>query len=370
VKSQAMRSWQFTLPGLQDLDSPTASLANADTEARGAIFTRQEVVNFILDLIGYTPDKPLFEFRLLEPSFGRGDFILPVIDRLLSAYLNQKKTTTTDLVEAIRAVELHADTFCQTKSEAAKLLSLRGLSPSEITQLIDAWFVRGDFLLTDISKEFTHVVGNPPYVRQELIPEELMGEYRRRYSTIYDRADLYVPFIERSLSLLQEEGVLGFVCADRWMKNRYGGPLRQLVADHYCLQAYVDLQNVPAFHEEVMAYPAIFVIGRNVDRATRVAQVATIEREGLALLAKEMVAPQLPEASHVRELAISKTGTAPWLFEAVDDLALLRRLEETFPSVEEVGCRVGIGVATGADRIFIQPYDDLDVEADRKLPLL
>jgi len=28
---------------------------------------------------------------------------------------------------------------------------------------------------------FTHVVGNPPYVRQELIPDVLMTEYYRRY---------------------------------------------------------------------------------------------------------------------------------------------------------------------------------------------
>ncbi|MCE1750369.1 hypothetical protein LWT55_22985, partial [Enterobacter hormaechei] len=54
-------------------------------EARGAIFTRFEVVDFILDLVGYTEDQPLHEKRLLEPSFGGGDFLLPIIERLLSA---------------------------------------------------------------------------------------------------------------------------------------------------------------------------------------------------------------------------------------------------------------------------------------------
>lgn len=55
-------------------------------EARGAIFTRSEVVDFILDLAGYTEDQPLHEKRLLEPSFGGGDFLLPIIQRLLSAW--------------------------------------------------------------------------------------------------------------------------------------------------------------------------------------------------------------------------------------------------------------------------------------------
>lgn len=54
--------------------------------ARGAIFTRSEVVDFILDLAGYTEDQLLHEKRLLEPSFGGGDFLLPIIQRLLSAW--------------------------------------------------------------------------------------------------------------------------------------------------------------------------------------------------------------------------------------------------------------------------------------------
>jgi hypothetical protein len=37
--------------------------------------------------------------------------------------------------------------------------------------------------------------------------------------------------------------------------------------------------------------------------------------------------------------------------------------------LEEAGCNVGIGVATGADRAFIGPFDQLDVERSRKLPL-
>jgi len=48
---------------------------------------------------------------------------------------------------------------------------------------------------------------------------------------------------------------------------------------------------------------------------------------------------------------------------------LVRRLEATLPTLEGADCRVGIGVATGADRAFIGPLDELDVELDRKVPL-
>src|SRR5262249_2770516 len=41
-----------------------------------------------------------------------------------------------------------------------------------------------------------------------------------------------------------------------------------------------------------------------------------------------------------------------------------------FPTLEQTGCKVGIGVATGADEAFIGPFDALDVEPERKLPLV
>ena len=77
-------------------------------EARGAIFTRPEVVDFILDLAGYTEDQPLHKKRLLEPSFGGGDFLLPIIDRLLCTWRAARPNGSAfdELADAIRAVEL------------------------------------------------------------------------------------------------------------------------------------------------------------------------------------------------------------------------------------------------------------------------
>ena len=72
----------------------------------------------------------------------------------------------------------------------------------------------------------------------------------------------------------------------------------------------------------------------------------------------------------MRELSRVTNGAEPWLLESTDQMALIRRLESTFPSLEEVGCRVGIGVATGADKALIGDFQGLDVEPDRKLPLV
>ena len=359
---------QSALPGLCPLDSAVDDLANAGGESRGAIFTKREVVEFILDLVGYTAEKPLHKYRLLEPSFGGGEFITAAVERLMAAY-RRDGASAAALSDAIRAVELHRNTFESTKNHLVSLLSQRGLSQNDARSICSTWLVRDDFLLTPLEGSFTHVVGNPPYVRQELIPQILINEYRRLYSTIFDRADLYVPFIERSLRLLAKGGTVGFICADRWMKNRYGGPLRRLIADHFHLRTYVDMVDTPAFRSDVIAYPAIYVISSGTSGVTRLAHRPSIEKQNLLKLAKELTAekPALPSIKQVR---IATHGSEPWIFESLDQLAVVRRLEQQFPSIEGAGCKVGIGVATGADNAFIGPLGELDVEADRKLPLV
>ena len=347
--------------------------AASGTESRGAVFTRAEVVDFILDLVGYTENKPIYKNRLLEPSFGGGDFLLPIVGRLLTAWRAAKNSGSAldDLGDAIRAVELHRETFQSTHAAVIALLKQEGLATRTAVSLADRWLTQGDFLLAPLDGQFDFVVGNPPYVRQEMIPAPLLAEYRGRYQTMYDRADLYIPFIERSLSILSKGGSLGFICADRWMKNRYGGPLRNLVAEQFHLKIYVDMVGTSAFHSEVIAYPAITIISRETPGATRIAHRPAIDRGTLAALADALRVKSLPkDAGPVRELARVTNGVEPWLLESSDQMALIRRLEQQFPSLEEAGCKVGIGVATGADEAFIGDFDSLDVEPDRKLPLV
>ena len=50
-------------------------------------------------------------------------------------------------------------------------------------------------------------------------------------------------------------------------------------------------------------------------------------------------------------------------------MKLIDELECRFPTLVTAGCRVGIGVATGADKIFIDDFATIDVEAGRCLPL-
>ncbi len=346
-------------------------LAEAGPEDRSAIFTRREVAEFVLDLAGYTEDQPLHRFRLLEPSFGEGGFLLVVVERLLSAYTAQVKPgarSILDLQPAIRAVEVHLGSVEHSRRALLGLMLQRGLSGAESRALLAAWIIEGDFLLAEFDhRTFTHVVGNPPYLRLERISKVLVSEYRRRYHSIFGRAGLYLPFIERGLTSLAPGGRLAYICPDRWMKSRSGASLRAMVARDYHLTHYVEMSQVRPFLSTPLAYPAVTIIRRERPGPTRTARLTSTEPEALKAFAGAL---KVPRVSAARRVLLPQGGREPWLLGAGPAEALVKRLEETLPLLEETGCTVGIGLATGADEVLIGTAGQLNVEVERRLPIL
>ena len=365
-------TYQPSLPELCPVADAVSALSVSNVEERGAVYTRREVVDFILDLSGYTSDLPLYKLRLLEPSFGEGDFLLPIIERLLASckqFSNNEDIYLT-LSNSLRAIELHADSYASTSKLVLGLLEKYGIASKAANSLLKNWLIQGDFLLYHDDQNFDFVVGNPPYVRQERIPDALVTEYRRRFTTLFDRADLYIPFIEHSLNLLNEAGSLGIICSDRWMKNKYGGPLRAKISEGFHLKTYVDMVDTDAFTSDVIAYPAITIISKENSGNTKIAHKPKIDQRTLSKLSQQLLEKTAPtENSKIKQVSGIVSGSSPWILESSHELDIVRRLESTLPTLEEVGCKVGIGVATGADKAFIGSFDELDVEPDRKLRL-
>jgi hypothetical protein len=127
--------------------------------------------------------------------------------------------------------------------------------------------------------------------------------------------------------------------------------------------------DTPAFQQsDVIAYPAITVIAKGAPGPTRVAERPTIEPSALRALAAALTGSE--PSPLVRELHGVAVGNEPWVLHASNRIDLVRRIEAAYPTLEDAGCKVGIGVATGADAAYIGLLGELDVEPDRKLPLV
>jgi adenine-specific DNA-methyltransferase len=219
------------------------------------------------------------------------------------------------------------------------------------------------------------VVGNPPYIRYDDLPRELAAKYREAWPTMHGRGDIYVGFFERSLRLLTEKGRVGFICADRWMRNQYGKALRQLVTSDFSVEQIWTMHEVDAFEAQVSAYPAITVLGRKPQGPVVVADAtADFGPDSAAELVKATRDGNLGdfEATGVKAHQVPGwfSNGDLWPTGPPTRLALIEHLTETFPPLHNpsLGTKVSIGIATGADKVFVTT-DRTKAEPERLLPL-
>lgn len=339
-------------------------------EAHGVVLTKPQAVKLILDLAGYTANRDLAELRLLEPSCGDGVFLTEAVRRLASAAARTDRDLS-ELERAITAFDIDPASVKKTQSAVSVVLRDHGVPAVKARRLSSRWIRRADYLLEPDPVRFDVIVGNPPYVRIEQLPSLLQAEYRARYKTLYDRADLYVAFIERSLQLLAPLGVLSFICADRWLVNKYGSALREFITAGFNLRTYVDLHSASPFESDVIAYPSIFSVTRGAQGPVSVCRLATGSKEEF-----EAVVPAIKAGrSRHRGVTVSKyrkwfSKDEPWITTSPAQLEILRSLEGRFGTLEASGkTKVRIGVATGDDGTYVVGRD-ADIEPDRLVPLV
>ncbi|TMK57385.1 MAG: SAM-dependent methyltransferase [Actinobacteria bacterium] len=356
--------------------SPSAIQAPEHVQEHGEVFTRRWVVDLILDLVGYSADRDLVGMRAIEPACGSGAFLVAMIERLMDSSRRHGR----DLREAygaLAAIDLVPRNVGLSQAMARETLHSAGVRRNVAQELADAWIRQGDFLLeppTEHSTDF--VVGNPPYVRLEAVPRDRSEAYRMACQTMGGRADVYIGFYEHGLRALRDGGVLGFICADRWMRNGYGARLRAMVSGGWAVETVISMTGVDAFEDEVDAYPAITTFRREPQANGPLVVEASpsfgpSEASEVGALAAKSTADHVHKpAFRGARLGTWFSGSAGWPHGSPDRLALIADLEARYPSLEDetTGTKVGIGVATGADRVFITENPEL-VEPERLLPL-
>jgi adenine-specific DNA-methyltransferase len=344
----------------------------------GEVFTRRWVVETILDMVGYTADRDLTEMFLVEPACGEGAFLRSIAERV-SASCRVHGHSLPDALDAVRAFDLLKRNVQASQDIVTEQLLAQGWEPSQIEKIVYAWIGQGDYLLHEHEpRSVDFVVGNPPYIRLEDVPDAQTSAYRSTCSTMGGRADIYIGFYEVGLRSLKPGGRLGFICADRWMRNQYGQKLRELVSRHFSVELILTMHDVDAFHEQVSAYPAITVI-RNAAQGPAI--VADAKQGFGCEQAQEFRTWAMTSDSvflmrpsyHAARLPHWFPGRDSWPAASPARLAMLEDLNDRFPLLEDeaTGTRVGIGIATGADNVFItNQANHVDVEDDRLLPLV
>lgn len=338
----------------------------------GVVYTKSWMVELVLDLTGYVPDRRLAELVALEPSAGDGAFLSAMVRRLVES-CERHGIPLTNAGRAIQAFEIDpvaAERAVQVVCETLKQLRVPAATAAKLAR---QWIKTADFLEASLCFPIADfVIGNPPYIRLEEIPASKAAFYRSGFSAMRGRADIYVAFYQAALYQLKPGGVCAYICADRWMLNDYGSALREFITtEGYNVRHVIEAHDVPAFETEVSAYPAVTIIARENQGPVTVSKALPgIEKVKTQSLVKSITSLGSSPGIKTARFPDWFHGTEPWPCSSPEALKLLKHLEATcFPlECKLTGTKIGIGVATGADKVFISRSKP-DIEPDRILPL-
>ncbi|MDN5973374.1 Eco57I restriction-modification methylase domain-containing protein [Bifidobacterium crudilactis] len=334
----------------------------------GIVYTKKWVVDLILDVLGVKNAESLIGKVIVDPSCGDGSFILRIIDLIASAGCYNSPYD----YRRLHAYDIDQQAVEHTRRGISDLLiretTMSRESADETAMRIAQ---QTDYITAVAQKQIPQadiVIGNPPYIRATDIPRGTRSEYMNQTMTMSYGTDIYIGFIEQGLKNLRDRGTLAYVCADRWLQNKYGTDLRTFVNTGYDLIHIIRMHGVDAFKDEVDAYPAITVI-RNQKLHPTVTYVKC-QKGFTENDSRQLVNSDTARGSNWTRTILAKPRRPQDNIILTDSRTSrdIIRVADAYPTIEEAGVNIGIGIATGRDSVFVTDRPDI-VESDRLVPL-
>jgi type I restriction-modification system DNA methylase subunit len=231
----------------------------------------------------------LLSLKILDPACGSGAFLNQALEflinehELIDSYRRELEKDSLGLYDTTKSIlenNLYGVDINEEAVEIAKLslwirTAERGRKLSDLNSnikcgnsLIDDPTVAGDKAF-DWKKEFPAimkdggfdvVIGNPPYVRAELL-KVFKSYFEKKYKVYNPGTDLFGYFYELTFNVLNEQGVIGFI-SNTFNKTKSGISLRSFLQDNFSFQKYIDFTEFQVFNNAT-TYPIIFIGNKN-----------------------------------------------------------------------------------------------------------
>ena len=300
-------------------------------KSHGVVYTPEPVVARILDEAGLGSPAEMAAASVCDPACGDGAFLVPLATRILrSLPRREARAALRRLVGADRDPEALA--VCRARLNDL----LRAADPgARLRWKLVEEDALGPDSLAPFRGRFTHLVGNPPYVRVQNLEADGRRRLSGRFRLVRGATDLYLAFFELGLDLLQPGGRLAYITPSSWLRSDSGRPLRAELTHRHRVVRILDYGDHQAF-PGVTTYTAIAVLEK--DGVPGPVPVARFD--GARFLSGGVVALE------------STAPGAPWVPFTPAERARLQDLEARGPRLGQV-THIHVGLQTLADEVFI-----------------
>lgn len=316
----------------------------------------------------------LLQLTICDPACGSGAFLNQALDFLIKEhrYIDELKAKllggglvfsdieTTILENNIFGVDINEESI-----EIAKLsLWLRTAQPRRKLNDLSSNIKCGNSLIDDKKvagnkafkweEEFQEifsnggfdvVIGNPPYVRAELLGE-FIGYLQNNFKVFHSASDLFAYFYELGSSIINKNGYMGYI-SNTFDKTTAGKVLREYLKEKTSFLSYVDFTEVQIF-EGATTYPVIIILESNLNKEN------TFNYTKINNIAKQKVIDI--ERFQKIEVAQDLLQSESWSFLPLLEAKMFKRFS-TLPNIKQVYGKCYRGLITGLNEAFIVQND-------------
>ena len=235
-------------------------ISPANRIVSGAVYTPIKVRETILqNVLGDKREDELRTLRIADISCGCGGF-------LMDAALWIHKKTRKPYVEIFRDNIFGIDIQDYAIERAKILLSLLALSEGEDADFDFNLLCRDtlDYIKKDWNIKyagFDVIVGNPPYVCSRNLTEETHTKLKKYEVCSSGHPDLYIPFFQIAIDMLNEEGRLGYITMNSFLRSVNGRAIRNYFSHNRFSIRIVDFRGYQVF-ESKNTYTCLFYLDK------------------------------------------------------------------------------------------------------------
>ncbi len=252
----------------------------------------------------------LLGITICDPACGSGAFLNAALQFLMAEHKlideMEAKLTGSELIfpnieNSILENNLYGVDINEESVEIARLaLWLRTAKPHRKLSSLNNNIKCGNSLISDPEiagdkafnwqKEFPQVfekggfdvvIGNPPYVSAIMqVASEEMSKQRQaiidsaRYKSLYQKWDLYIPFIELGIRhLCKENGLCAMIVPYPLVNQLYAQKSREMLLDEFSLYEVSDLKGTKVFEDAVVTSTMFFVQKRKERQPIRISKI-------------------------------------------------------------------------------------------------
>ncbi|MGP8057899.1 MAG: Eco57I restriction-modification methylase domain-containing protein [Nitrososphaerales archaeon] len=211
------------------------------------------------------------------------------------------------------------------------------------------------------ARRFSCVIGNPPYVNMESMPEEQVF-FQMAYPEIFSgKNDLLYYFMFRGLDLLEQGGRLGFIVSRYFTDALFASKLRKYLLENSAIETIIDFGNFQVFGN-VNVLTLVVILRKESDNSIRdknnlkIVRVKKWEQSISGLL--ERIRSQFTSKSYdddameIFELPQSQLTEKPWSLANPTFSSILQKMQTNSTPLGAL-CDTEQSQKTGLNEVFI-----------------